>query len=309
MKKIILLIAACTTAAACNNAAPGEATRETIDAPAFDGDSAFALLERQVAFGPRVPGTAGHRAQLEWMTDFLRARADTVIVQRFTHRRANGDSVPMANVFARFRPEAQDRVLVLAHWDTRPMADQEENEADRSKPIPGANDGASGVAVLLQLANVLSSHSPPIGVDLLFTDGEDFGPGEMYLGAKYFAANKDPGYRPFYGVLLDLIADQSPRFPIEGNSQSYAPEVVARVWDMAERLGYGSVFPSTTGGYIEDDHIPLNQAGIRTIDIIDFDYGPGNRYWHTLEDDLQNVAPGGLQAVGDVVTHLIFSGG
>jgi glutaminyl-peptide cyclotransferase len=277
--------------------------------PGFDADAAFALLERQVAFGPRAPGTPGHAAQLAWMTDYLEARADTVVVQRFEHTGPEGETLALANVWARFRPAAEDRVLLVAHWDTRPTADRETDPADRDRPIPGANDGASGVAVLLQLADVLSRHSPPLGVDLLLVDGEDYAPDHMFLGATHFAEHRPPDYRPLYGVVVDMVADRTPRYEPEGYSRDLAPEVVERVWSMAERLGYGEHFPRTIGFSVRDDHVPLNEAGIRTANIIDFEYGPGNAYWHTLEDDLHNVAPDGLGMVGRVLAELIYRGG
>ncbi len=278
-------------------------------APAFDADSAFALLERQVGFGPRVPGTAGHAAQLEWMTSYLEARADTVVLQTFEHTYPDGNHAELTNVFARFRPDDPDRVLLLAHWDTRPTADYESDPARQDEPIPGANDGASGTAVLMRMADVLFRHSPPIGVDLLLTDGEDYAPDHMYLGAEYFAANLPAGYSPFYGILVDMVADRSPRYPKEGYSVEQAPDVVARVWRMAERLGYRQYFPDERGISITDDHLALDRAGIPTIDIIDFDYGPGNVYWHTLEDDMANVSPTGLGVVGEVLLELIYRGG
>ena len=276
-------------------------------APPFSADSAFAYLKKQVAFGPRVSGMPGHAAQLAWMTEFLRQRADTVIVQRFTHTHTKtGNKLALANVLARFNPSAPKRILLLAHWDTRPTADSEDNEEDRARPIPGANDGASGVAVLLEIANVLDKQPPEIGVDLLFVDGEDVGPdsGDMYLGATHFAANM-PGYKPLYGILIDMIGDHNPVYPIEGNSQDGAPEVIERVWRIAEELGYKNEFPRRQGGYITDDHVPLNQAGIRTIDIIDFDYA----HWHKLSDDVANVSPRGLGVVGKVLLTAVYRGG
>ncbi|MGH7448369.1 MAG: M28 family peptidase, partial [Longimicrobiales bacterium] len=244
-------------------------------------------------FGPRVAGRPGHHAQLGWMVRHLRDRADTVIVQPFDHTDSDGRTVRMSNVLARFNTAARDRILLIAHWDTRPTADM---DPERPKePIAGANDGASGTAVLLELASVLSRHSAPIGVDLLFVDGEDYGPGErdMYLGAKFFAANQPQGFRPLYGILLDMVGDQTPRFPIEGNSLELAPEVVERVWSVAEQIGLSDIFPRRKGGHITDDHIPLNQAGIRTINIIDFDYP----YWHTHGDVVEHTSPVGLGAV------------
>lgn len=277
----------------------------------FDGQVAYELLTRQVEFGPRVPGTSGHARQLAWMQEYLGSRADTVEVQPFVHVTAKGDTLRLTNVLARFRPESRDRILLVAHWDTRPTADNEEQESARRQPIPGANDGASGTAVLLALADVLSRHPAPIGVDLLLVDGEDYGPGQedMYLGATHFAANLPPGYRPLYGIVVDMVGDQDPEYRIEAYSQQYAPEVVERVWTLADGLGYGGVFRRSYGGAISDDHLPLNRAGIRTIDIIDFDYGPGNRYWHTLEDRVENTSPKGLEAVGVVLTELIYRGG
>ena len=282
---------------------------DTTHVPPFSGRNAHALLVRQTQFGPRVAGRAGHAAQLAWMTRHLRDRADTVLVQSFDHTDSENRTVRMSNVLARFNPSARDRVLLLAHWDTRPTADM---DPDRPKePIQGANDGASGTAVLLELASVLSSHSPPIGVDLLFVDGEDYGPGEpdMYLGAKHFAANRPEGFQPLYGILLDMVGDATPHYPIEGNSQEMAPEVVDRVWSVAEQIGLGGMFPRRVGTFITDDHIPLNRAGIRTINIIDFDYGPDNGYWHTHEDRVENTSPAGLEAVGRVLLALIWNGG
>ncbi|MBI4545318.1 MAG: M28 family peptidase [Gemmatimonadetes bacterium] len=288
--------------------APDAAT-QTAGVPAFNAQRAHELIRRQVAFGPRVPGAPGHARQLQWMEGELRTRADTLILQDFTHTTGSGRSLRMTNLLARFGPELPDRILLVAHWDTRPTADQERDPARRRQPIPGANDGGSGTAVLLELADVLSRHSPPIGVDLLFVDGEDYGPGEMYLGATHFAANLPPGYRPLYGVVVDLVADEDPTFPVEGYSAEYAPEVVDRVWSLAARLGYGHIFRRESGGAVSDDHVPLNRAGIRAIDIIDFDYGPGNRYWHTLEDSFEHTSPRGLEAVGAVLAALVYSGG
>ncbi len=284
----------------------------TVERPIFTGERAFELLERQVAFGPRVPGTEGHAAQLAWMLDFLGERADAVIEQPFTHRHTQtGDEFELTNVFARFDPEARDRILLLAHWDTRPIADRDPDPTRRAEPIPGANDGASGVAVLLGLAELLAEQPPPIGVDILLTDGEDLGPGldDMLLGARHFAENLPPGYRPLYGVLVDMVADRNPRFPVEGYSAQYAPEVVRRVWRVAEDLGYGDLFPDRVGQAVTDDHIPLNQAGIRTINIIDFEFGPANRYWHTHADSPENTSPEGMEAVGEVLAELIYRGG
>ncbi len=295
--------------AACTGQSAGTTGGGTPPGPPFSADTAYAYVRQQVSYGPRVPGTEAHDKQLAWMLEFLQARADTVVQQHFTHQATNGNTIQLTNVFARFRPDAKDRVLLLAHWDTRPNADQERDPAKRTQPILGANDGASGTAVLLELANVLKSHSPPIGVDLLFVDGEDYSAADLLVGSNFFAANLPAGYKPLYGILLDMIGDENPVYPIEGNSQDDAPEVIERVWRTAEDLGLGNIFVRRGGEYITDDHAPLNQAGIRTIDIIDFDFGPGNAYWHTLEDNLSHTSPRGLDACGRVLTALIFKGG
>ena len=307
----LILFAACGDGRDANGAQVATLRLDTSGVPTFSADAAYALLARQVDFGPRVPGTAPHAAQLAWMTAFLRERADTVTLQRFTHQTTDGTTLELTNVLARFWPDAGTRVLLVAHWDTRPRADMESDDPRRELPIPGANDGASGTAVLLELANVLSRHSPPIGVDLLFVDGEDYGPGgeDMYLGAKHFAANPPPEYRPLYGIVVDMVADKTPAFYMEGNSRDMAPEVVERVWRIAEHIGLGHVFVRSPGGYITDDHVHLNRGGLRTIDIIDFDFGPGNSFWHTHHDTLENTSAVGPGAIGTVLTTLIFNGG
>jgi glutaminyl-peptide cyclotransferase len=242
------------------------------------------------------------------MVSYLRPLADTVTLQEFTHEHSRSKTnLQLTNIFARFNTNAGTRVLLLAHWDTRPTADNDGDDAKRKQPILGANDGASGTAVLLEIARLLKQNRPPIGVDILLVDGEDYGPDSqnMYLGANYFAAHLPPAYKPLYGILLDMIGDLNPSYPIEGNSQDSAPEVVDRVWRTAEQIGLGPFFPRRDGGYISDDHIPLNSAGIRTIDIIDFDYP----HWHRSTDVLENTSPRGLDAVGKVLMELIFRGG
>lgn len=279
--------------------------------PDFDASRAFEHIRTQVAFGPRVPGSDGHREQLAWMTEYLRERAAEVEQRAFTHTTVSGELLELTNVFARFRPEARRRVLLLAHWDTRPSADHDPDPARRAKPILGANDGASGVAVLLELADLLHRYPAPIGVDLLLTDGEDYGPtgADMFLGARHFAEHKPAAYRPQYGVLLDMVADTQPRFPMEGYSLHYAPTVVAKIWRIAHDIGLGQYFPEEPGGYIMDDHVFLNQAGIPTANIIDFDFGPDNGHWHTHRDDLDRVSAEGLGAVGQVLVALLCRGG
>jgi hypothetical protein len=305
----VLSLVVAVAIAACSEGGGDAAAQNGVRGPEFSADSAYALLRRQVEFGPRVPGTPGHAAQLDWMTSLLREYADTVIFQQFSYETGE-KTLELTNVFARFRPDLTDRILLLAHWDTRPTADAERDPARRQQPIPGANDGASGVAVLLEMARLFHLQAPPVGVDILLVDGEDYGPysEDMYLGAKHFAATMS-AYRPLYGILVDMVGDENPRFPMEGNSRDAAPEVVERVWRLAEQMGHGAVFERRNGGYVTDDHVELNRAGIRTIDIIDFDYGPANGYWHSLDDDVHHTSPRGLGVVGSVLTALVYRGG
>jgi Zn-dependent M28 family amino/carboxypeptidase len=278
----------------------------------FDGGSAMSLVHDQVNFGPRVPGTPGHAAQLEWMIERLGAVAPEVSADTFQVVTTASDSLTLVNVQARFRPDLSRRILLLAHWDTRPTSDQESDTSLRSMPLPGANDGASGTAVLLALAELMGANPPPLGVDLLFVDGEDYGPGveDMLLGARHYAEGiPELAQRPVYGLLLDMVGDADPSFPVEGNSAQSANVVVQKVWRAAERLGYRDYFPTAVGARLTDDHVPLIEAGLPTANLIDFTYGPGNAYWHTQQDVPENLSASTLEMVGRVVTELVYSGG
>jgi glutaminyl-peptide cyclotransferase len=300
----VLLIGACQETQVPVGPTPGR--------PRFDGDAAMALVRAQVDFGPRVPGTEGHRMQLEWMVQRLDSLAPEVAVDTFSHVTTAGDSLTLFNVSAHFRPEATRRILLLAHWDTRPRSDQADNPADQDTPVPGANDGASGTAVLLHLAELLAETEPPMGIDLLLVDGEDYGPGvdDMVLGAERYASTLDEvNPQPVYGVLLDLVGDVDPLFLQEDYSVQLANVVVQKVWRAAERLGYAEYFPNRVGNRVFDDHVPLNEAGLPTANVIDLEYGPDNSYWHTPEDTPDRVSAVTLGMVGEVVTELIYSGG
>jgi hypothetical protein len=271
----------------------------------FNGQTAFKYVEQQMAFGPRIPNTPGHEKTGDWLLSTLRARADTVGVQDFHWVTSKGANLRMRNFFARFRPQATDRVLFLAHWDTRPFADKSQNLGQQRMPVPGANDGASGVAVLLGVADVLKTTPSTIGVDLLFVDGEDYGDfndsTETLIGARYFAKHQPPGYTTLYAVLFDMVGDKDLQFYQEGYSMAAAPEVVQRVWQTADRLGYSRVFIPRAGQTLIDDHVPLQRAGIRAIDVIDFDFP----YHHTTEDTIDKVSAESLQIVGDVAVALV----
>ena len=273
----------------------------------FDGNAAYNYARAQVDFGPRVPGTPAAKKAGDWIIQQMRARADTVIVQSFTHTTADGKKLPLRNILARFRPGLSDRVLYVTHWDSRPVSESASTAAERKLPVPGANDGASGVGMFVALGDILKRTKPNVGVDLLFTDGEDygqFGPPEVdvLIGSKYFASHlPSPGYRPLYGVLWDMIGDKDLRIPYEMNSFQQAPEVVSRVWQTAADLGYGNVFVQESGGLITDDHIPLLAVGLRVIDVIDLVYAPH----HTPQDTMDKISAKSLAIVGDVATALV----
>lgn len=271
----------------------------------FSGPTALSYVQQQLAFGPRVPNTPGHQKTGDWLLQELRARADTVVVQEFRHRTSKGQALALRNFFARFRPEATDRILYVAHWDTRPFADKSANLGQQRLPVPGANDGASGVAVLLGVADALKAKPPTIGVDLLFVDGEDYGDfadsTETLIGSRYFAKHLPAGYTTLFAVVFDMVGDRDLQFLEEGYSAQNAPEVVQRVWQTADRLGYRNIFVKRVTQSLTDDHVPLQQAGIRAIDVIDYDFP----YHHTTEDTIDKVSAESLQIVGNVAVALI----
>lgn len=276
----------------------------------FDGEAALEYVRAQVAFGPRIPNSGGHHRTGDWIQAHLERTADSVEVQPFTHVTEAGDTLHLRNFIGRFRPLVTERVLLLAHWDTRPRADQSANLADQQRPVPGANDGASGVAVLLGVADVLAEMPPSLGVDLLFVDGEDYGRftdpdggigPDVLLGSRHYAASLPDGQFPLFAVLFDMVGDADLRIHQEGYSVSRAPEVVTRVWGVARDLGYEDVFAPTIRYTLTDDHVPLLDRGIRAIDVIDYDYAP----WHTVEDTPDKVSARSLKIVGDVAVALV----
>ena len=293
----ILLLVSCQAQAGGGSTAGGTG--------AFDGNSAFTYVERQMAFGHRIPGTPAHRATGDWILAQLRTTADTVIVQEIRHVTRSGQVLPLRNFFARYRPAATERVLFLAHWDTRPHADQSQNLGQQRLPVPGANDGASGVAVLLGVADALKQRAPSLGVDLLFVDGEDYGAFsdsvDVLIGSRWFAAHQPPGYQPLYAVLFDMVGDKDLQIYQEGNSLAGAPEVVQRVWRTAADLRYERIFVPTPRHTLTDDHVSLQRVGIHAIDVVDFDYP----FWHTTEDTIDKVSAASLQIVGNVAVALV----
>ena len=284
--------------------------------PDFNPDFAYKQIDKQVSFGPRNPGSAGHMAALNYLQSELNKYADNVILQQFSYKGYGNENLQLTNIIAKFNPQNKHRIIICAHWDTRPRAEEDKNVNLQDKPIPGANDGGSGVGILLELARLLKSNKIIYGIDLVLFDGEDYGkPNELEnysLGAKYFAANLPQDYQPVFAVLMDMVGDRDADFPLEGNSSLYAPEIQKMIWSLAGQIG-ADKFVDKKEESIYDDHIALNQAGIQTVDIIDQDLIGANtsierrNYWHTQNDTMENIGKNTLKQVGNVIAKLIWS--
>ncbi|MCX4331146.1 MAG: M28 family peptidase [Muribaculaceae bacterium] len=290
------------------------ATSHSDGEPQFSADSAFTYLARQVAFGPRVANSAAHEACASWIaSELARHGADTVIVQRADIEGFG----PAANIMGRFNAGAARRVLLLAHWDSRPWADEDPDPANHARPIDGANDGASGVAVLLEMARLMGRELPTVGVDLLFVDAEDAGSAgdddSWALGTQYWVEHMPYGVSepmPDYAVLLDMVGGTGATFPRELFSDVNCRPLTARIWSLARKIGLAERFPDVTGGAVNDDHIPLIRAGIPAVDIIETNNpqtGSFNPTWHTMADNIENIDPAALGDAGKLVTTLIYS--
>lgn len=292
--------------------------------PIFDADSAYSFVARQVAFGPRVPGTATHRKCGNYLVDKLRSYGADVLTQDVDLKAYNGDAFQARNIIAQFQPENPERVMLCAHWDTRPWADSDPDKANHYKPIPGANDGGSGVGVLLEVARQLSMIPTKVGVDIILFDAEDYGLHEndiekyssirhsWALGSQFWSYfPHTSGYSPRYGILLDIVGAPGSKFLQEYYSLQFAPGVVEKVWQWAKKAGYPEYFIAEEGGAITDDHLYVNAtAGIPCIDIINYDpespngFGP---YHHTMKDDMEWIDVATLKAVGQTVLTVIYN--
>ena len=310
---------------ACSFASHSEKTKQddTIVrvVPTFNPDSAYQYVKAQCDFGPRVPGTEAHTACLQYFVEqFSRFGADTVIVQEGESMIYDGTKMSIRNVVASYGLGKPNRVMICAHWDSRPFADNDINPDNRRKAIIGANDGASGVGVMMELARQLGQKNAAIGVDLIMFYLEDWGApdweqsklsdGGWALGSKYWASRPHiPGYQAQFAILLDMVGAQGAQFYREYFSDQYASWVVDRVWNKAADLGLGHVFVNQRGGGVTDDHINVNRAGIPCVDIIQFqtdtETGFGD-YWHTHNDDMRNIDPLTLDAVGRVLMEIIY---
>jgi len=297
--------------------------KEAVYIPNFNQDSAYAYIAAQVSFGSRVPGTPAHAACEKWIIHKLREFADTVYVQKFKARTYDGVLRSGENIIGSFFPKRQKRILLMAHWDSRPFADHDPNKANWNKPIMAANDGASGVGVLLELAREFHLHHPKVGIDIVFFDLEDWGPpaylhlqgkeNSWALGAQYWAKHPQvPGYSANFGILLDMVGAKNATFLKEYYSLQYARYYVNLIWKTAQGLGYGNYFPNRNGYPIDDDHLYVNKIlGIPSVDIIQLDPNSPNgtfwKYWHTLGDTLDKINKDTLKAVGQVLVTVIYN--
>lgn len=296
--------------------------KKTIKVPEFNADSAYYFVNKQVSFGPRVSGMVSHEECANWLFDKLQSFSDTIIIQHFKARTYDNITRNGKNIIASFNTDKKKRILLMAHWDTRPFADYDEDISKHREPIDGANDGASGVGVLLEVARQFGIQSPDVGVDIVFFDLEDWGPpndldiyNEEYwgLGSQYWSKNPHVfGYRASYGILLDMVGTANPTFRKEYFSRQYAEFVLNKVWQKAFDLGYGNYFLDEDGAAINDDHVFVNKyAKIPSIDIIHLN--PSNshksffKHWHTTNDNMDHIDKQSLKMVGRVVLEVVYN--
>lgn len=311
----------------CSNKKSSSVGSESVQpvGPTFCADSAYAFCEAQCAFGPRTMNSAAHDSCGQWIAGKFRGYGLEVVEQNFTVKGYDGTPLRCKNIIASYRPEQTTRILVCAHWDSRPWADNDPDEANWRKPVMAANDGASGIAVMIELARLIAGgDSLALGVDFICFDAEDWGTPQWVestgddsdtwaLGSQHWAANPHrQGYEARYGILLDMVGGSDARFHKELVSKHFAPAIVDKVWAAASAIGYGNIFPATDGGGVNDDHVPVNRiAGIPTIDIIphypDCEASSFGPTWHTVSDDMDHIDRGTLQAVGQTVIQVLFS--
>ena len=303
---------------ACGNTGSSTATEATNETDTttsavakvqFDGNAALDLTRQQCDFGPRVPGTPAHAKCADWLISTLKVSCDTVMVQTGTVQTAKSGSLGIKNIIGVINPDASQRLLLLAHWDTRPWADNDSDPANHNKPVMGANDGASGVAVLLQLAHQLKQAGTTLGIDIVLVDAEDLGENDNEeswgLGTQFWTEHPHvPGYNPLFGILLDMVGSADATFTREYYSTQYAGGFVDLVWNSAA----GNHFIDARGGAVTDDHVFINRAGIPCVDIIDMRTDTGTGFcpeWHTVDDTIGHISAATLGEVGQTLLNVI----
>jgi Zn-dependent M28 family amino/carboxypeptidase len=299
---------------------PQQETVKKIDIPAFNSDSAYYFTERQVNFGPRVPNTKTHDLCAAYLISMLKKYCNDVSIQEFQSKAWNGNLLKGKNIIASFKPETNDRIFFASHWDSRPYADYDTDEKNHNKAILGANDGAAGVGILMEIARLMSQKQPKIGIDLILFDLEDYGEPKgtanqteesWCLGSQYWAKNPHKqAYFAKYGILLDMAGAKNAVFAMENTSMYYAPDIMKMVWDKAASLGYSNYFISDKTGGLIDDHMYINKyAKIPCIDIVHYDPNTASHffpYWHTIKDDMSNIDKNTLSVVGNTLLTVAF---
>lgn len=318
MKKLVFLCIAAFIAVSCNKAdtsseeTANDKTTET-KIPLFNADSCYNYVKTQTDFGPRVPNSEAHQACGEYLVSHFKSLGIKTTVQEAKLTAYDGTTLNAKNITAAINPEAKARIFICAHWDSRPFCDEDPDPAKRKQAVLGANDGASGVGVIMELARIMAATPPAIGVDLILFDAEDYGnsnTSDSYcLGSQYWAKNLDRRqYKPNFGILLDMVGAEDAVFCREGVSEQYAPFVLDLIWRRAHELGYASKFINQRVGGIVDDHYFINKiTNIPCIDIIHYTDEQGfPSTWHTSEDNMENISKSTLSVVGDVLTHIIY---
>lgn len=329
MRKVIIILLSIFAVSCGNNQStaktsnnPKKKNNKQISVPTFNADSAYKYVEDQVNFGPRVPNTKEHLACANYLGNQLKSFGADVIIQEAEVRAFDNTLLQAKNIIGQYKPELNNRVLLFAHWDTRPFADHDSDESKQKTPILGANDGASGVGVLLEIARHLNNIDLPIGIDIIFFDAEDYGtpdfaegnytPDTWCLGSQYWGKNPHKeNYYAQYGILLDMVGAPNATFHRELYSLQFAPRVVKKVWQTADELGYSNHFVYQKGGMITDDHVYVNKyLNIPCIDIIQHDPSTSTNfgsYWHTHDDTMENIDKSTLKAVGQTLLEVIFN--
>ncbi len=300
----------------------GNAVTNTVsNTPEFNADSAYKYVDTQVAFGPRVPNTKEHVACGDYLISQLKSFGAETYVQEMTLRAYNGERLQARNIIGSYNLDNPKRILLFAHWDTRPYADHDPDLEKRRMPIDGADDGASGVGVLLEIARQINQKSPSAGIDIIFFDAEDYGPpafdntyypGDWWaLGSQFWSKNPHkPNYKADYGILLDMVGSKNATFFKEGISMRYAQQIVEKIWSTARDIGYGRFFINANGGTITDDHqYVISGRGIPSVDIINLVPENPNGFgmhWHTHNDSMENIDRETLKAVGQTVLEVIY---
>jgi glutaminyl-peptide cyclotransferase len=296
-----------------NSKNTSEVPVKRVKIPAFSGDSAYVFVEKQLAFGHRIPGTAEHKACQNWLAEKLTEYGATVEIQAFKAKIYTGDVWDAANIIASFNPDKKERIIVAAHYDTRFIAEKDSDESKRNKPIMGADDGASGVSVILEIARLIKDNPIDLGVDLILFDAEDNGNTKdndsWCLGSQYWSGQAvKTRYRAKWGILLDMVGAKGAVFPKEYFSQRFAATYHNKVWDLAIAMGYGDHFQDQIRGAVNDDHYHVSSiTGIPMIDIINLPSGDGfGDYHHTHKDDIDIIDKSVLRKVGQVVTAVLY---